>query len=96
MASQLEQILTVGGTRTPSLTKDALVGQRRVFAAVHASNSPCEDVGVVTSGCPSPSLGHPIAMAYVPASLAEAGTDVEIDLGGGTPATVTKLPFLKK
>ena len=55
-----------------------------------------EDVGIVTSGCPSPSLGHPIAMAYVPTSLAEAGTTVEIDLGGGTPATVATLPFLKK
>lgn len=55
-----------------------------------------EDVGIVTSGCPSPSLGHPIAMAYVPASLAEPGTAVEIDLGGGTPATVVGLPFLKK
>jgi glycine cleavage system aminomethyltransferase T len=35
-------------------------------------------------------------MAYVPAALAETGTTLEIDLGGGTPATVVDLPFLKK
>ena len=55
-----------------------------------------EAVGRVTSGCPSPTLGHPIAMAYVPASLAVAGTEVEIDLGAGAPATVIDLPFYKR
>ena len=55
-----------------------------------------ETVGVVTSGCPSPTLGHPIAMAYVPPAIAEPGTTVEVDLGGGTPATVAKLPFYKR
>lgn len=55
-----------------------------------------EAVGQVTSGCPSPTLGHPIAMAYVPTALAVAGTEVEIDLGGGSPATVIDLPFYKR
>ena len=55
-----------------------------------------EAVGQVTSGCPSPTLGHPIAMADVPTALAVAGTEVEIDLGGGSPATVIDLPFYKR
>ena len=55
-----------------------------------------EPVGKVTSGCPSPTLGHPIAMAYVPSALATPGTTLEIDLGGGTPATVAALPFYKR
>jgi aminomethyltransferase len=55
-----------------------------------------EAVGTVTSGCPSPTLGHPIAMAYVPTALAVAGTEVEIDLGAGSPATVIDLPFYKR
>ena len=55
-----------------------------------------ETVGVVTSGCPSPTLEHPIAMAYVPPAVAEPGTTVEVELGEGTPATVVKLPFYKR
>lgn len=39
-------------------------------------------VGVVTSGTHSPSLGHGIGMAYVRAELAEAGTELEIDVRG--------------
>ena len=43
-----------------------------------------ETVGTVTSVL-SPTLGHPIAMAYVPASLATAGTGLSVDLGAGRP-----------
>ncbi len=55
-----------------------------------------ETVGVVTSGCPSPTIGNPIAMAYVPPAMAEPGTVVDVDLGGGTPGTVVSLPFYKR
>jgi aminomethyltransferase len=49
-------------------------------------------VGVVTSGGPSPSIGAPIAMAYV---AAEAGSGpFSIDVRGrAEPAAVTELPF---
>jgi aminomethyltransferase len=52
-------------------------------------------VGQVTSGGFSPSLQHPIAMAYVDAALAEPGTALEIDLRGKpVPATVVPMPFV--
>ncbi|HYH60263.1 MAG TPA: glycine cleavage system aminomethyltransferase GcvT [Solirubrobacterales bacterium] len=41
-----------------------------------------ENVGVVTSGTHSPSLGQGIGMAYVRADLAEPGTALEIDVRG--------------
>lgn len=54
-------------------------------------------VGRVTSGCLSPTLGYPIAMAYVDAALTAEGTALQIDLGGSaTPALVVPLPFFKR
>ena len=50
-----------------------------------------DQVGVVTSGAPSPSLGRPIAMAYVEV---DAAGPFGIDVRGKTePAEVTGLPF---
>jgi aminomethyltransferase len=54
-------------------------------------------IGEITSGALSPTLGHPVAMAYVaPASAAE-GTTVYLDVRGTKiPATVTALPFYRR
>ena len=53
------------------------------------------EIGQVTSGGFSPTLGHPIAMAYVDAAHAEEGTSVEIEVRGKRlPATVTAMPFV--
>ena len=55
------------------------------------------EVGVVTSGALSPTLGHPIAMAFVEPALVAPGTALEISLRGtALPATVVPLPFLRK
>ncbi|TCD05488.1 glycine cleavage system aminomethyltransferase GcvT [Erythrobacteraceae bacterium CFH 75059] len=52
-------------------------------------------VGQVTSGGFSPTLGHPVAMAYVAADHAAAGTPVEVEVRGKRlPATVAPLPFV--
>lgn len=57
-----------------------------------------EVVGEVTSGAPSPTLGEPIAMAYVDAAYAEPGTaGVGVDIRGRIePYEVVALPFYKR
>ena len=54
-------------------------------------------VGEVTSGQPSPTLGYPVAMAYVDVEHTEPGTALEIDLRGkAEPFEVVALPFYKR
>jgi aminomethyltransferase len=55
-----------------------------------------EKVGEITSGTLSPTLGVPIALAYVPAELAKVDNQLEVEIRGKTyPATVVKRPFYK-
>ncbi|MGF1535668.1 MAG: glycine cleavage system aminomethyltransferase GcvT [Elainellaceae cyanobacterium] len=55
-----------------------------------------EVVGHVTSGTLSPTLGYPIAVAYVEARLAKIGQTVEVDIRGKSyPAQVVKRPFYR-
>jgi aminomethyltransferase len=54
-------------------------------------------VGEVTSGQPSPTLGYPVAMAYVDIEFTEPGTALDIDLRGkAEPFEVVALPFYKR
>ena len=56
--------------------------------------APGERVGEVTSGSPSPTLGHPIAIAAVAPHLTEVGTKLQIDVRGKLEdAEVVALPF---
>jgi aminomethyltransferase len=53
--------------------------------------------GVVTSGTQSPTLGYPIAMAYVAPGDAEPGTILDVEIRDGrVPAEVVPLPFYKR
>ena len=53
--------------------------------------------GVVTSGTQSPTLGVPIAMAYVTPTDAEPGTMVDIEIRDArVPARVVPLPFYRR
>jgi aminomethyltransferase len=54
-------------------------------------------VGEVTSGQPSPTLGYPIAMAYVDVDFTAVGTALDVDLRGkAEPFEVVDLPFYKR
>jgi aminomethyltransferase len=56
-----------------------------------------ESIGVVTSGALSPTLGFPVAMAYLSADFADIDTPISVDIRGArTPFTVVKLPFYKR
>lgn len=60
---------------------------------------PADDaqVGVVTSGAPSPTLGMPIAMAYVPPGDTSVGTMVEVTVRSTqAQADIVQLPFYKR
>ena len=53
--------------------------------------------GIVTSGTQSPTLGLPIAMAYVAPGDAEPGTVVDVEIRGvRVPARVVALPFYRR
>lgn len=55
-----------------------------------------KEVGLVTSGCKSPTLNKSIAMAYVDAPLAAVGSKLIVRSGSNDlPATVAPLPFYK-
>jgi aminomethyltransferase len=53
-----------------------------------------DKIGTVTSGCPSPTLGINIAMAYVKDGFHKSGTELDVVVRGrNRKATVTKMPF---
>jgi aminomethyltransferase len=55
------------------------------------------DAGAVTSGTASPTLGEPIAMAYLPVEAAAVGREVEVVVRERPhPAEQVKLPFYKR
>ena len=62
--------------------------------AVHVGGA---QIGEITSGQPSPTLGYPVAIAYVDPRFADIGTPVEVDLRGKLePFEVVALPFYKR
>jgi aminomethyltransferase len=70
---------------------------RRAGRAGYAVYCGDERVGEVTSGALSPTLQHPIAMAYVAPAVSAPDTELTIDVRGArVPATVTTLPFYRR
>lgn len=66
----------------------------REHAVVYDSQG--AEIGVVTSGCPSPSLKKNIAMAYVKSGNHKAGTKLQVKTRGKMfEAQVVKLPFIE-
>lgn len=84
-------------------TKSTLVGLvssgSRIPRAGYAVHDPATGkvVGEVTSGAPSPTLGHPIAIAYVPIELQEPGTRLAVDIRGTREdVEIVALPFYRR
>lgn len=56
-----------------------------------------QPVGIITSGTQSPTLGYPIALAYVPTPLSKIGQVLEVEIRSKAyPATVVKRPFYQR
>ncbi|MEV0692330.1 glycine cleavage system aminomethyltransferase GcvT [Streptomyces sp. NPDC050388] len=85
--------------RTPPRALVGLVAEgRRVPRAGYPVVAGGEVIGEVTSGAPAPTLGKPIAMAYVDVAHSEPGTPgVGVDIRGShEPYEVVALPFYKR
>lgn len=55
-----------------------------------------KEIGIITSGSQSPSLGYPIAMGYVPFKMRKPGTKVRISTGKKILAgEVVRVPFAR-
>ncbi len=83
----------------PPRTLVGLVAEgRRVPRAGYPVVADGQVIGEVTSGAPSPTLGKPVAMAYVDAAHAAPGTPgVGVDIRGShEPYEVVALPFYKR
>jgi aminomethyltransferase len=90
---ELRKIEQQGPTR--KLVGLELSGKRivRQHAKVLAGE---QEIGAVTSGTLSPTLGKSIAMAYVRPEYAEVGQTLTVEISGkASDATVVKLPFYK-
>jgi len=82
--------------------KRALVGLEMVERGIARDGYLCLDeagneIGAVTSGSPSPTLGKNIALAYVPPSMTALGTAVLVEIRGQkAKALVVGTPFYKR
>lgn len=83
---------------TPSRVLVGLQGAgRRAGRAGYAVLVDGVQIGEVTSGQPSPTLGFPIALASIDPAYAEVGTELTVDLRGKPEAfTVVALPFYRR
>lgn len=95
------EALEAKSSETPEFRLYGLVGAgKRAARADYEIYLPGADqpIGQVTSGALSPTLGYPVAMAYLDGKLKlEVGTDLEADVRGSRVAyKVVKLPFYKR
>jgi aminomethyltransferase len=79
----------------------ALVGEGRRAARAHyelfESEASEHPIGGITTGALSPTLGYPIAMAYIDSVHSDLGTTIWADVRGSRqPMQISSLPFYKR
>lgn len=98
----LEAIREAGARRVlvglRGLGRRAGRGGYQVFTpASEVTDEAPREVGIITSGQPSPTLGYPIALARVDAAYVTPGTKLDVDLRGKRePFEVVALPFYQR
>ena len=72
-------------------------GRRAPRAGYRVLDGAGTEIGEVTSGALAPTLGYPIAMAYVPPAFREPGTKLAVDIRGKAhDVEVVATPFYKR
>ncbi|ASK66759.1 glycine cleavage system protein T [Brachybacterium avium] len=72
-------------------------GRRAARAGSQVRDADGREVGSITSGVLSPTLGHPIALGFVSANVSEVGTVLVADVRGkDLPVRVVKTPFYSR
>lgn len=91
-----EALRTIRDNGTPRRIAGFVMRSRGIARHGHSIHVDGEEVGVVTSGTHSPTLGAAIAMGYIDTAHIEIGTEVQIDVRGRTvDAEVVELPFYR-
>jgi aminomethyltransferase len=93
--------LQVLSTKTPARALVGLVGEGKRAARadypLYADAESTGQIGTITSGALSPTLGYPVAMGYLEADYSEIGNTVSVDIRGTRlQMTIVKLPFYKR
>ncbi|MGR2751300.1 glycine cleavage system aminomethyltransferase GcvT [Agromyces arachidis] len=79
------------------LTAEGRRAPRAGYPVYDSDGEDARKVGEVTSGALSPTLGHPVAMAFVAPDASEPGSELFVDVRGTrVAASVTALPFYKR
>lgn len=82
---------------SPVLVGLVAEGRRAARAGAQVRDAEGREVGAVSSGALSPTLGHPIAMAFVAAGVSEVGTELVVDVRGkDLPVRVAPMPFYRR
>ncbi|PVZ96892.1 hypothetical protein BB558_007182 [Smittium angustum] len=90
----LEQIASKGGSRRR--VGFVVQGAPAREGALIFNSDGTEQIGIITSGVPSPSLGTNIAMGYVNKGLNKKGTQVKIKVRNRMQdAEIVKMPFIQ-